>query len=66
MLNLEDFDKLIMRTREHTLDFHMSEMEYAKLVDHCDVAEKPFPKAPGPDYEFVYFGVLCQIYITKS
>lgn len=66
MLNLENFDKTIMRTRESKLDFTLTQEDYERLLEHCDRAmEKPVPTAEGPDYEFAYFGVLCQIYITK-
>lgn len=55
-----------MRTRESKLDFTLTQEDYERLLEHCDRAmEKPVPTAEGPDYEFAYFGVLCQIYITK-
>lgn len=68
MLNLEEFDKTIMRTRESTLDFHLTEDDADRLIAYCDAkycVEKPLPTSPGPDVELRYFGVTVQIYIVK-
>lgn len=68
MINLDNFDKTIMKTREQTLDFHLSADDADRLIAYCDskyCVEKPLPAAPGPDVELRYFGVTVQIYITK-
>jgi len=68
MLNLEEFDKLIMKTREQKLDFHMTESDFDHLIGHCDVKysiEQPVPADKTCDHEFAYFGVLIQIHIVK-
>lgn len=57
-----------MKTREQTLDFHLSADDADRLIAYCDskyCVEKPLPAAPGPDVELRYFGVTVQIYITK-
>lgn len=68
MFDPKEFDRLILRTREPNLDFHMSEDDADRLIAYCDAkycVEKPLPTSPGPDVELRYFGVTVQIYITK-